>query len=89
MRFNWSDKKNNQLKKERNISFEIMIFQIESGKLLDIIENPNREKYAGQKIFIVEFDYYADIVPFVENSNEIFLKTIIPSRKMTKKYLEN
>ena len=89
MRFNWNDKKNNQLKKERNVSFEIMIFQIEAGKLLDIIENPNKEKYSGQKIFIVEFDYYAYIVPFVEDSNEIFLKTVIPSRKMTKKYLEN
>ena len=89
MRFNWNDKKNNQLKKERNLSFEIMIFQIEAGKILDIIENPNKEKYSGQKIFIVEFDDYAYIVPFVENSNEIFLKTVIPSRKMTKKYLEN
>ena len=89
MRFNWSDKKNNELKKERNISFEIMIFQIESGKMLDIIEHPNQAKYSGQKIFIVEFDNYAYIVPFVESGDEIFLKTVIPSRKMTKKYLEN
>jgi len=31
---------------------------------------------------------YAYLVPFVETESEIFLKTIIPSRKATRKYLE-
>lgn len=51
------------------------------------MEHPNQEKYKGQKIFIINIDQYAYLVPFVENEQEIFLKTIIPSRKATKKYL--
>ncbi|MHB8280998.1 MAG: toxin, partial [Candidatus Humimicrobiaceae bacterium] len=58
------------------------------GKLLAIVSNPNQEKYVGQKIYIIEIDNYAYLVPFVETKNEIFLKTIIPSRKAAKKYLE-
>jgi hypothetical protein len=54
---------------------------------LDIIEHPNQEKYKGQRIFIVNINNYACLVPFVESEREIFLKTIIPSRKATKKYL--
>lgn len=85
--FNWNQNKNEILKQERNISFEIIIFQIESGHLLDIIENKNQEKYKNQKVFVVEFEDYAFLVPFMETDDELFLKTIIPSRKATKKYL--
>ncbi|MEY2978521.1 MAG: hypothetical protein RLZZ435_2660 [Cyanobacteriota bacterium] len=60
---------------------------IEGNKLLDIIQHPNQEKYPNQRIFIVEIDRYIYLVPFIENETELFLKTIIPSRKMTKKYL--
>ncbi|MGA0198549.1 MAG: toxin, partial [Prochlorotrichaceae cyanobacterium] len=59
---------------------------IEGNKLLDIIQHPNQEKYPNQRIFIVEIDRYIYLVPFIENETELFLKTIIPSRKMTKKY---
>jgi hypothetical protein len=86
--FNWNQNKNEALKRERNISFEIIIFQIEGGYLLDIIQNRNQVKYKNQKMFIVEFENYAFLVPFVETENEIFLKTIIPSRKATRKYLK-
>ncbi len=55
--------------------------------LLDTIEHPNKKKYQNQRIFIVEINDYAYLVPFVEDERIIFLKTIIPSRKMTKKYL--
>jgi len=85
--FNWDQKKNDALKKSRNISFEIIIFQIANGKLLDINENPNKKKYENQKIFVVEFENYVFLVPFIEVNDEIFLKTIIPSRKATRKYL--
>ena len=85
--FNWNNDKNEQLKKEINLSFEIVIYLIESGRVLDIVENPNQEKYADQLMFIVEFNNYAYLVPFVEKDDEILLKTIIPSRKATKKYL--
>ena len=84
----WNNDKNEKLKQERKISFEDVLYYIENGKLLAIVSNPNQEKYAGQKIYIIEIDNYAYLVPFVETKNEIFLKTIIPSRKATKKYLE-
>lgn len=85
--FNWDQKKNDTLNKSGNISFEIIIYQIANGKLLDIIENPNKKKYENQKIFVVEFENYVFLVPFIESNDEIFLKTIIPSRKATRKYL--
>ncbi|MGE5409865.1 MAG: hypothetical protein ACM3MI_02820 [Clostridiales bacterium] len=86
--FEWNEEKNKQLKNERNISFEIIISQIEMGYLLDILEHPNKEKYESQKIFVVEYENYAYLVPFVEDDEKVFLKTIIPSRKATKRYLE-
>lgn len=64
-----------------------IVSSIEGDKLLDIIQHPNQEKYPNQRIFIVEIDRYVYLVPFIENETEFFLKTIIPSRKMTKKYL--
>ena len=85
--FSWNIEKNEQLKKERGISFEEVVFYIERGQLLDIVEHPNQEKYAGQRIFIVHINDYVYLVPFVENEQEVFLKTIIPSRKATRKYL--
>jgi len=84
----WNNDKNEKLKRERNISFEDILYYIEHGQLLAVISHPNQEKYVGQKIYVIEIDNYAYLVPFVETENEIFLKTIIPSRKATKKYLE-
>ena len=86
--FSWNEEKNELLKEERQISFEDIVFYIAQGFLLDILEHPNQEKYLGQKMFVVEIDEYAYLVPFVEDEHEIFLKTIIPSRKATKKYLK-
>jgi uncharacterized DUF497 family protein len=85
--FSWNEDKNRRLKVERNISFEEVVFYIEKGQLLDIVEHPNPEKCGGQRIFVVEVNDYAYLVPFVESEREIFLKTVIPSRKATKKYL--
>jgi len=83
----WDNKKNELLASERGISFERIIFLIENNGLLDIVKHPNVDKYLHQKMFIVNVDEYAYLVPFVESEVEIFLKTIIPSRKATKKYL--
>ena len=85
--FSWNKDKNKQLQNERNVSFEEVIFYIEKGWLLDTVEHPNQDKYSGQKIFIVNINNYAYLIPFVETEKEIFLKTIIPNRKATKKYL--
>ncbi|CAB1058295.1 hypothetical protein D1BOALGB6SA_3051 [Olavius sp. associated proteobacterium Delta 1] len=80
---NWSSEKNEILKAKRGISFEEIAYLIESGQILGIEENPGRP---NQKIYIVEIESYAVIVPFVEKDNEIFLKTAFPSRKYTKRY---
>mgnify|MGYP001615022642 CR=1 FL=1 len=85
--FDWNVEKNDELIRERGISFEEIVFCIMHEGLLDIIEHPNKENYPNQKIFIVNIDDYVYLVPFVEDEKIIFLKTIIPSRKMTKKYL--
>ena len=80
---NWSHEKNEILKAKRGISFEEIALLIESGQILGIEENPGR---SNQKIYILEIENYAFIVPFVERDNEIFHKTAFPSRKYTKHY---
>jgi uncharacterized DUF497 family protein len=85
--FSWSYEKNELLKKERKVSFEEVVLCIEKGQLLDILEHPNQEKYPGQRIFVINIRGYVCLVPFIETEDEIILKTIIPSRKATKKYL--
>ena len=72
---------------ERGIGFEDIVFHIERGGLLDILEHPNPDRYAGQRIFVVRGEEYVYLVPFVEDEQTVFLKTIIPSRKATKQYL--
>jgi uncharacterized DUF497 family protein len=84
----WNHEKNLLLIEERHISFEVILECIDSGNLLDVLEHSNKQKYPEQKILIVKFQDYIYLVPFVEDSEKIFLKTIIPSRKMTEKYLD-
>ena len=86
--FAWNAEKNEELIKERGISFERVIQHIEKEGFLDVIKHPNTSKYPEQRMYIIEIDNYAYLVPFVESDNKIFLKTIIPSRKATRKYLE-
>lgn len=85
--FDWDVKKNEILRETRNISFEEIVFAIANDKLLDILEHTNTEKYPNQKLFIVEISDYAYVVPFIEDEEKYFLKTIYPSREATKKYL--
>ena len=86
--FTWDNDKNEELRKERGISFEEIIFHIERGDILDILEHPNPERYKGQRIFVINVEGYAYLVPFLEAESEVVLKTIIPSRKATKLYLK-
>ena len=85
--YNWNKEKNILLKETRGISFEQIVMHIETGNLIDIIKHPNQNRYANQKILIININNYIYIVPFVENKKERFLKTIIKSRQFTKKYL--
>lgn len=79
--------KNDELNAERGISFEEMVLAIEADGLLDVVRHPNSGKYPNQLVFIVALDGYALLVPFVEEPDYYFLKTIIPSRKATRDYL--
>ena len=85
--FEWNEEKNELLKQERNISFEDVVDAIQKGKLLDRLKHQNSDKYPNQFIFYIEYNDYVYSVPFVENENKIFLKTIYPNRLATKKYL--
>ena len=85
--FRWSSEKNEILKAERGVSFENMVVAVESGGLLDILPHPNPAKYPGQRILVVACDNYTYLVPFVEDEDAYFLKTVIPSRKATREYL--
>jgi uncharacterized DUF497 family protein len=85
--FNWNIEKNEKLRGDRGVSFEEAVLAIEQGQLLDILEHHDKSKYENQMIFVVKMYNYAWLIPFVEDENEVFLKTIIPSRKATKQYL--
>jgi uncharacterized DUF497 family protein len=85
--FRWDNEKNELLKKNRGVCFEQVVLIMERGEVLDTIEHPNQERYPGQMIAVVIIDNYAYLVPYVENNEKIFLKTIIPSRKATNKYV--
>ncbi len=80
---NWNSNKNEISKRERGISFEEIAYLIEADKIIGIEENLG---FAKQKMYILEIDNYAIIVPYVEIDEDIFLKTAFPSRKYTKKY---
>ena len=86
-RFRWNPEKNDALKADRGLSFESITVAVESGGLLDILEHPNKAKYPKQRVLVVTFDGYVYLVPFVEEEDHYFLKTIIPSRKATREYL--
>lgn len=86
-RFNWNPQKNQQLIRERDRSFEEVIFHIENGGLLDDIAHPNQQAYPHERIFVVNAQGYVWLVPYVESEQEYFLKTLIPSRKFTHDYL--
>jgi len=86
MNFKWDAEKNKLLKKERNVCFEDVVALIYEDKVLDVIVHPNTKKYPHQKIYILRLQGYVHMVPFVKNNDEIWLKTIMPSRKMNKLY---
>lgn len=84
--FRWSPEKNDVIQGERGVSFERVVVAVESGALLDITEHPNPAKYPRQRIMVVAIDQYAYLVPFVDEEDHYFLKTVIPSRKATQHY---
>jgi uncharacterized DUF497 family protein len=85
--YDWNDEKNELLKKLRGVSFEQVVLAIVSGDLVDRVKHPNPEKYPDQKVLLVKIEDYIYSIPYVEDDEKIFLKTIIPNSKATKKYL--
>lgn len=87
--FRWDNEKNELLKNNRGVCFEQVVILMEREDILETVEHPNQNKYPGQKIAAVMIDDYAYLVPYVQKSDEIFLKTMIPSRKATNKYMRS
>ena len=85
--FTWDNSKNEKLRAERGISFEEVVFHIERGDILDVLDHPNQERYRGQRVIVVQIDDYAYLVLCVDEDESVVLKTIIPSRKATRKYI--
>jgi uncharacterized DUF497 family protein len=85
--FEWNSTKNEWLKRERGISFEKIVAAVNEGKVVDTYKHSNQDKYPNQMVFALEIEKYIYLVPFMETSEMIFLKTIFRSRKATKKYL--
>jgi uncharacterized DUF497 family protein len=83
----WDSAKNKLLKSERGVGFEDVVVRLVNGNVLDTLDHPNQEKYPNQRIHVLDINGYVYLVPFVEDEQGIFLKTIIPSRKATRNYL--
>ena len=86
-KIDWNAEKNQRLRHERGITFKDVLFALQSGGLLDDVVHPNQDKYPQQRVLVVKINDYAWLVPYVESETGIFLKTIIPSRKVTRQYL--
>ena len=86
MRYEWDPKKNERLKKERNISFEKIVFHLSQGDIWRVADHPDQKSYPGQRIYFVIVEEYIYLVPHIFEDDYVFLKTIIPSRKATRAY---
>jgi uncharacterized DUF497 family protein len=85
--FQWDEQKNEWLKKIRGVSFEDVVTASTEGKIVETMDHPNQKRYPNQQVLIIIINEYIHMVPFVEDEEKYFLKTIIPSRKMMKKYM--
>lgn len=85
--FRWDPEKNERLKAARGISYEEIVLAIEEGGLIDVLVHPNQKRYTGQVVLVVGYRQYVYLVPSVEEDEYYFLKTIIPSRKATRDYM--
>lgn len=84
----FSEEKDRLLRAKRKIGFLEVVEAIENNKVLKSIDNPNKKKFPKQKMMLINIKNYIYIVPYIEDENEVFLKTIYPSRKYTKRLLK-
>ena len=87
--YHWNREKNEYLKKERNISFELIVEALQQGKMLVKYPHPNQKRYSGQWIYVININEYAYVVPFIQTGSVYFLKTIIASRKATRLHIKH
>ena len=83
----WDHKKNSWLKSNRAVCFEDILWYLQNDMVLDVLPNPNQERYPNQNMLILNIDNYIYVVPYEESETEIYLKTVFPSRKYTRIYL--
>jgi len=86
MKYDWNPEKNEWLRNERKISFEEVVFHLSQGDVWKVADHPDQKKYPGQKIYFVIIVDRIYLIPHVVGECNIFLKTIIPSRKATKDF---
>ncbi len=84
----WNEDKNRLLQKMRDISFEDVLVAIEQWWILDDVLHPDQDKYPNQRVLIIQIYEYVYNIPYIEDDEKIFLKTIFPSRKSKKLYLK-
>ena len=83
----WDERKNAWLRQHRGVCFEQAAVCLAAERVLDIADHPNQERYPGQKVAVIKIAGYAYLVPYEYAGGDIVLKTMIPSRKATQKYL--
>ena len=86
--FRWEEGKNETLIETRAVSFDEIVTELINQNYIEVIENPNKERYAHQHLVFLNIRSYVYVVPFIETPEEFILITIYPSRKEKRKYLE-
>ena len=86
MKVEWNNDKNLLLQEQRGLCFEDVEREVLKGNVLDLIPHFNQEKYPNQKILVIRLNDYVHYVPYVLDKETLFLKTIVPSRKLNKFY---
>ncbi len=88
--FDYSKEKDFLLKETRKISFEDVIEAVSKGKQIADLKHASK-KYPNQRLLVVQIDKYIYVAPYVfdKQRKRYFLKTVYPSRKLTKKYIKN
>jgi len=84
--YKWNEDKNSILKAKRGISFDDVVQVLASDGVIDNYKHPQSDKYPNQYIYVISINNYIYYIPYVIDINYIFLKNIIPSRKLNKIY---
>ena len=85
----WNQEKNEELKIDRGLCFEDVEVLIMAEEILADLPHPNQKKYPKQRVLYLLIDNYVCVVPYVQDNNTMFLKTIFRSRKANKYLLKN